>query len=113
MIEPAGFNLHKWRADHGDGVESVFLQTRGIYLIHAYVTHEEDYEWDDVELIDHLIVYNAGTRVLFLYPEVVVLKQEDLEDIGTFVASLREPPYLLRLPVGSCRRWVRRVFVAH
>ena len=56
MIKPAGFHLRKWGADHGDVVKSVFLQTRGIYLIHAHVTHEDDYEWEDAELIDHLIV---------------------------------------------------------
>ena len=73
----------------------------------------------------HYIVYNAGTRVLFLYPEVVVVLDEDLEDIEGFLQKLQKPPYLIRTPChvpdkdnkellayqpASAGRWVRQVW---
>ena len=52
----------------------VFRQSSGIFLIHCEVVHAEDFELEDrlTESVPHYIVYNAGTRVLFLYPEVII-----------------------------------------
>ena len=92
----------------------LFCCTSGVYIIHTGVTHPEDWDVDDAELVPHYIVYNAGTRVLFLYPEVVVVQDTDLSEAGlqTLVTKMRAPPYLLRLPSDDMRRWVRRVWTA-
>ena len=64
----------------------VFRQSYGIFLIHCEVVHAEDFELEDrlTESVPHYIVYNAGTRVLFLYPEVLVIKDEDIHDVVTY-----------------------------
>ena len=48
----------------------VFKLNEGVYMLHAYYFHPEDVDVAYAEPIHHYIVYNAGTRVLFLYPEV-------------------------------------------
>lgn len=90
----------------------VFHQPSGVYLIHCGVTHAEDYDWEFAETVPHLIVFNAGTRVLFMYPEVVVVLEEDVRDIKRFFSKLQEPPFLIRLPPCQhpARRWVRQVW---
>ena len=55
---------------------------------------------DVIEGIGHYIVYNAGTRVLFLNPEVVVLEDEDLADIDAFSKKMERSPILLRIPIS-------------
>ncbi|KAL1527146.1 hypothetical protein AB1Y20_015828 [Prymnesium parvum] len=91
----------------------VFLKTEGVYIIHSNYFHPEDVDFDDAEAIPHYIVYNAGTRVLFLYPEVVVLEDEDIADIPAFVLKLRNVPFQTRLisDKGSYARRVRRLAV--
>ena len=85
------------------------MQTAGIYLIHTEVTHPEDWDFEYAELIDHYVAYNAGTRVLYLYPEVVVVLDSDLEDFEHFVARLRAPPFCMRLPTDS--RYARQLMM--
>lgn len=49
---------------------------------------------DDVQLRDgtenfpHYVVYNAGTRVLYLNPDVIVLEQSDKNDPNFFCKQL-------------------------
>ena len=64
----------------------VFRQSSGIFLIHCEVVHAEDFELEDrlTESVPHYIVYNAGTRVLFLYPEVLVIKGAEDSGVGSF-----------------------------
>ena len=90
----------------------VFRQSLGIFLIHCEVVHAEDFDVEDCESVPHYIVYNAGTRVLFLYPEVLVIKDEDIQDVPAFLARIREPPYLVRVASGegTPRRWVRQIW---
>jgi hypothetical protein len=47
-----------------------FEATKGIFIIDCLHYHIEDIDYADSEGIPHYIVYNAETRVLFLYPEV-------------------------------------------
>ena len=58
-------------------VSDVFQLRHGVYVIHSYYFHPEDanvHFSEAPEAIDHYIVYNAGTRALFLYPEVIPLR---------------------------------------
>ena len=77
----------------------------GIYLMHAkhYTTS------DDVESIlanerrgvvgmDHAVVFNAGTRVLMLYPESIAITDEDLADLDQFREDLFKDPLRMELP---------------
>ena len=50
----------------------VFRCNHGVFLIHCFHYHSEDKDFDMKETIPHYVVYNAATRVLFLYPEVCV-----------------------------------------
>ena len=88
------FKLRKEGIDFGE-VTEVFTQTSGVYLLSADVTHAEDADCEYAELIPHYVVYNAGTRVLFLNPEVVVVTDRDVEDILGFVSRLRQAPYFV------------------
>lgn len=56
--------------DASDSAVDVFRKKEGVYLIHSYYFHKEDVDFPHAEPVHHYIVYNAGTRVLFLYPEV-------------------------------------------
>lgn len=116
----------------------VFKLSAGVYVIHAFYFHSEDASFFDeknphhTEAIDHYVVYNAGTRVLNLLPEVsisdfgrvllmltqlllpsqiVVLHDEDIADLPNFRAMLLEK-YHTRLngSNGSFLRRVRRVW---
>ena len=65
------FRLCKWqKRDNNRRAIDVFTMKDGIYIIHTLYFHPEDVEYDDAELIHHYVTYNAGTRTLFLYPEV-------------------------------------------
>ncbi|KAL3908236.1 MAG: hypothetical protein SGPRY_009879 [Prymnesium sp.] len=53
-------------------VRDVFGLPYGVCIIYAYYFHPEDAElnvFEATEAINHYLVYNAGTRVLFLYAE--------------------------------------------
>lgn len=50
----------------------VFNMTSGIFIVHTYYFHAEDVGFKEAEPVHHYAVYNAGTRVLFLHPEVRV-----------------------------------------
>ena len=92
-------------------VTQVFTQTSGVYMLSANVTHSEDADCEYAELIPHYVVYNAGTRVLFLNPEVVVVTDSDMEGIDTFMTRLRQAPYLVRIPSRAPRGNIRRLWV--
>lgn len=130
------FVLAKWLKHERLAASDVFKMTDGIYIIHSYYYHPEDEDVDDAEAINHYITYNAGTRMLFLFPEVscvlalalmlchfhfatclelqvMVLEQEDIDDIPAFIAKLRAVPFQTRIntDAGSFVRRVRRLFV--
>ena len=62
----------------------------------------EDMEhWDQpgVESIPHYAVYNAGTGVVFTYPEFAIVEPSDRVDahsLDKFFARLEEAPFLLK-----------------
>ena len=100
------FTLYRF---YSASIKELFMQTAGVYLIHTHVTHPEDWDFEYAELIDHYVAFNAGTRVLYLYPEVVVVLDSDLEDFEHFVARLRAPPFCMRLPTYSS--FVRQIMM--
>lgn len=62
-----------------ESVRDLFCRTSGVFIISVEMYREEDMEaaelgeWDtlpDDAKIEHYITYNAGTRLLQLYPEV-------------------------------------------
>ena len=59
----------------------------------------------------HYISYNADTRVLnmYMYPNVAVLEDADVDDPASFARRLAEAPYYLRVVEDA---WlVRQLFV--
>ena len=98
----------------------------GIYIIHAYHGHEEDFDdvpWSEMTadaVVHHYVVYNAGRRILYLYPEVLLLEDDDfagsitdeMSGIRRFLSRLERKPYQIRLNnnKGSYERKVRRLF---
>lgn len=101
--------------------DTIFTATSGIYLIHCWHYHPEDIVMvapngtpsAEVEGISHYISYNAGTRLLQIYPEMLVLEQADVRDPSALLARLREHPYLVALDTrpNSAKRWVRQLMV--
>ena len=57
----------------------------------------------------HYIVYNADTRVLSMYPNVMVLEDDDVADPDAFAGKLAGAPYHLHVPTDP--ELVRQVFV--
>jgi len=74
----------------------VFCLDAGVYIIHTYWYSMEDVHFfdDEVELRDgtesfpHYVVYNAGTRVLYLNPDVIVLEESDKKHPDFFCKKL-------------------------
>ena len=92
----------------------LFRARDGVYIIHTEVTDKEDCDvpHEHTETIPHYVVFNAGTRVLFCLPEVVVIDDHDLDDMEkSIVDKLRQEPYCLRLPVNQGNRPIRQVMV--
>jgi hypothetical protein len=58
------------RPKHISCVAHVFQETTGCFMVHCLHYHVEDMGVHGTQSIAHYIVYNADTRVLFLYPEV-------------------------------------------
>ena len=89
----------------------VFRETSGVYIIHARHYHADDLVDTAGEHIKHYITYHAGTRLLYLYPEAIVLEDEDLLDIPAFLTRIKVP-FQIELDVGpgSAHRWVRQLY---
>lgn len=56
--------------DETSTASDVFRMTAGVFAISVSIYHEEDMGIEGAEPIGHYVAYNAGTRALFLYPEV-------------------------------------------
>ena len=95
LSRASAFSLRRPLVPH---IDDIFNLQSGVFVIHCAVTHKEDYDWEFAETVPHYIVYNAGTRVLFLYPEVVVVMDDDLRDLSRLFAKLKKPPYCIRMP---------------
>ena len=64
-------------------------------------------------MLYHYSVYNANTRYLYLYPEAVILTEEDLADLPKFVEKMSQAPYQMKFSSirGSGHAFVRLLFV--
>jgi hypothetical protein len=91
----------------------VFRLTFGTFALHGWVYHAEDILTNIEAGIPHYAMYNATTRLLYLYPESIVLADSDVLDPTDLFERLLAPPYLFRLndTHGHARRFVRQVFV--
>ena len=67
--------------------------------------HTETYD----DTTPHYIVYNADTRVLSMYPNILVLEDQDVADPDAFVRRLAGAPYYLHVPADA--ELLRQVFV--
>ena len=92
MIQHTGFRLQKPK-QAGLTTPDVFLQNSGVYLISTAVTHKEDWDCEYADGVPHYVVYNAGTRVLFANPEVLVLTDDDLACLDDLMEKLSREPY--------------------
>ena len=68
--------------------------------------HTETYD----DTTPHYIVYNADTRVLFMYPNIMVLEDEDVANPSAFARRLAGAPFYLHVPTDAML--VRQVFVS-
>jgi len=61
----------------------------------------------------HYAAFNAGTRLLFLYPEFLIVSESDIQDLPAFIHSLWDEPFLVRIATdrGSGRGCVRQLFL--
>ena len=57
----------------------------------------------------HYLAYNADTRVLNSYPNMLVLEDEDVADPCAFARRLLEPPHYMHIPPDP--ELARQVFV--
>ena len=77
-------------------VQDLFVERSGVFAIHCEHYHEEDIDYpEQSEGIPHYVMLNAGTGVLYTYPETLVLEDEDRRDLDSFFEKLKKPPYLL------------------
>ena len=95
-------------------VLDVFTTNFGCWAIFCLHYHAEDMgltSRDGAEGIGHYIFYNAGTRMLQTYPEVLVLEQAEVDNPKLVYKKLMEEPYLLKLDIGpQGHSTVRQVF---
>ena len=90
----------------------IFLRTEGVYVIHCELYHEEDVGFEHAETVSHYITFNAGTGALYLYPEVLVVTNDDREDLVGFFGTLEQAPFLLKMNyTEQANKWARRVAV--
>ena len=80
----------------------------GIFLMHSIhystIDDSESILANDrrgVVGMDHYVVFNAGTRVLMLYPESIAITQKDLDNLEEFRVKLFADPLRMELPRHS------------
>ena len=60
----------------------------------------------------HYLVWNAGTRLLNLLPELVVVEERDLGDLDVLFERIAAPPCAVRMKTEeSASLWVRRLVI--
>lgn len=98
------FILTKWLKRERLAASDVFKMTDGIYIIHSYYYHPEDVDVEGAEAINHYITYNAGTRMLFLFPEVRLFKPSIAFPYSYSISHAGSYSHPLYLHVGPCFR---------
>ena len=89
------------RCQHLDRASDVFTMTSGIFIITCTWFHYEDWDCQYAEGIAHYIAYNAGTGLLMLYPEVIIVLDSDRQDMQGFLKKLECPPYQVQFRTTS------------
>lgn len=91
-------------------VGDVLRFDRGIFGFHVLYYHPEDVGYFDIsEGIDHYASYNAGTRLLQLYPETLVLEEHEVsspEGVSQLLKKLAREPYQVAFN-RDVQRWCR------
>jgi hypothetical protein len=92
----------------------IFLQDSGVFLTSCDWYDFEDCDWELApEAVPHYAAYNAGTGLLCMYPECVVVLDEDKQDLCAFFEKLKQPPYQMRFPTArGTETQVRQLFVS-
>ena len=86
-------------------------QLRGIYGIHTSLYHIEDIDFpEQSEGINHYIMVNADTRLVVLYPDVIIIDDEDLDDLNSFFKKMEEE-YLIKFNLYCSAHWhIRQLY---
>ena len=93
-------------------VRDLFSLRDGVYVIHAWVYHPDDCDCEYAEGVPHYVVWNAGTRLLNLLPELVVVEERDLGDLDVLFERIAAPPCAVRMKTEeSASLWVRRLVI--
>lgn len=101
-------------------VEDVMLREQsGVFAIDCMHYDAEDMQYvkegttqEEVEGIPHYVMFNAGTSVLYTYPEALVITAVDRERPNWFFEKLTEPPYLLSFKRREkANKLVRQLFI--
>ena len=92
----------------------IFLQDSGVFLTTCDWYDVEDCDWELApEAVPHYAAYNAGTGLLCMYPECVVVLEEDKQDLRAFFEKLKRPPYQMGFPTArGTETQVRQLFVS-
>ena len=82
----------------------------GVFGISCELFHHEDVDHSDAEGVPHYVSFNAGTGLLHLYPDVMIVLQEDRDNLGVFFRRLAAPPFCLKFATSrSANRSARRL----
>ena len=101
------------RCRHLERASDIFLQDAGVFLISCDWYHVEDCDWELAEGVPHYAAYNAGTGLLCMYPECIVVLDEDKQDLSAFFKKLTHPPYQMKFPTAvGTETQVRQLFVS-
>ena len=96
-------------------IYDLFKVQFGMFVIFCYVYHNEDIDvpQKDTEGVPHYIVWNATIGLLQLYPETIVLEDEDRHSPSAIADLLAQDPNYIRLrtETGTLLSDVRQVYV--
>lgn len=105
----AATEMHLIHYDDGDAKWHALLAEQMVgtleWIDQPPYRHTETYD----DTTPHYIVYNADTRVLSMYPNILVLEDQDVADPDAFVRRLAGAPYYLHVPADA--ELLRQVFV--
>jgi hypothetical protein len=112
LVDPLAVGLPAKTAMRELSTMDVFLLSRGVVLLSCHMTNPR--VTAKFGKTFHYCAYHCATRVLLLYPEVLVVKDEDIKDLTAFHQTLLAPPFELRFSIepGSLVRQCRQLWIA-